>query len=629
MNQKPTLLEKWFAIDYRSLAFFRIMLGVVMLADIIYRFYDIPSFYADQGVMPRYALIQTFLGAPYFSFHLINGQPFFYSLIFSLHCLAILFFIIGYKTRIASFVCWLLLISLHVRLAVILQGGDVFLRLLAFWALFLPMGARYSIDSALNNAKPDTSKHVLSFGSAGLLIQVCLVYLFTALLKTGDEWVKNGDAIYYALHLEAFTTDLGRYLLNFPTFLKYMTFATLIFEFAGPLLAFIPIFSGPFRTLTVFLFWGFHISLIFTMILGMFSYICLVAWIPFLPTWFWDKISAFFQHKNLSGLKIYYDVDCGFCQKMVRIIMTFLGLPVKVFPANHSAEDLSLENQNNFNIFPSNVSLNISEEMTREHSWIVEDHSGKHFYRFNGIQQVILHSPLFRFLTPVLKIGFIENLGNRFYNLVAYNRKAAGKITQYFTYAPLNTKISLTNDLLAFFFLTYIIIHNIGTINKSYEMKAPLNLPAKTLKLEQKWTMFAPYPTKASGWFIAEAKLKNGTSVDLMREDGKLSWDKPEKVDETFQNYRWRKYLTNMTRNEYKKYRPFYGQYLCRTWNAKHPGNLSVESLEVFFMRKKTLPNYKPSPIEKVSFIKHECFAKKPTPKKIEPRDFLMQNKKT
>ena len=63
--------------------------------------------------------------------------------------------VLGWKTRFATIASWVLLLSLQNRNTMILSGEDNLALLLLFWGMFLPLGARYSVDSALDsNAAP-------------------------------------------------------------------------------------------------------------------------------------------------------------------------------------------------------------------------------------------------------------------------------------------------------------------------------------------------------------------------------------------------------------------------------------------------------------------------------------------
>jgi hypothetical protein len=121
------------------------------------------------------------------------------------------------------------------------------------------------------------------------------VYWFAAALKSDPVWRHDGTALYYALNIDQTVTRAGRFLLGFPRLLTFLTFATLWLEALGPLLLFCPVFTGPLRLGVVVLFVLFHlVGLNLFMTLGPFPYVCAVAWLVFLPGWFWDRLAAWF-----------------------------------------------------------------------------------------------------------------------------------------------------------------------------------------------------------------------------------------------------------------------------------------------------------------------------------------------
>lgn len=296
-------MRELIGIDIRSLALFRIALSLVLLGDLFARLQDLRAFYTDSGLVPRELLITKLTHPWEISIHMVSGiwqvQLFFF--------LVAIFFavtlLIGYKTRLSALISWLFLISLQSRNPVILQGGDIVLRLLLFWGLFLPLGSAFSIDQKRN--KLSFPKQFSSLASFGLLLQVCFIYWFTALLKTDSSWRSEGSAIWYALHVEQFTKPLGFFLLQFPDFLRILTLVVFYFEAFGPFLAFSPIWTGPLRLLTALLFLLFHLlGLNLTMELGHFCYICAVAWLVFIPGWFWDKIAKWKKEESVYEPKI-------------------------------------------------------------------------------------------------------------------------------------------------------------------------------------------------------------------------------------------------------------------------------------------------------------------------------------
>jgi hypothetical protein len=222
--------------------------------------------------------------------HSLGGSAAFEATLFAAAGLVAVALAAGYRTPLAAFASWLLLHSLHGRNYLILQGGDAFLRVMLFWGMFLPLGARWSVDAARASARDRPPDRVHSLAAAAYIIQICFVYWFTAALKSDPVWWRDGTAVYYALSIEQFATPLGKYMLNFPELLRVLTFATLALEVLGPLLLFVPFFTGAIRFGVVVSFTLFHlVGLGLCLELGPFPYVCAVAWLALLPTWFWER----------------------------------------------------------------------------------------------------------------------------------------------------------------------------------------------------------------------------------------------------------------------------------------------------------------------------------------------------
>lgn len=292
MNWEPHA-SRVFAIDLRSLALFRVAIACVLLSDLAVRAGDLVAHYTDDGVLPRSALIDSDLlwHPANLSLHLVNGSAVFQAVLFVVAGIAGFFLLVGYRTRLAAIVSWALLVSLQNRNPMILQGGDMLLRCALFWALFLPLGARWSLDAARRRDVGDAPESVFSAASVALLLQVALVYWQAAALKSGNEWIPDGTAVYYTLQIEQFVKPLGVFLRRFPELMKFLTFATWYWEALGPFLLFSPLFFVPLRLFAIAGFIGLHVGLYFSMELGVFPFVSTVVMLPFLPTELWRRIS--------------------------------------------------------------------------------------------------------------------------------------------------------------------------------------------------------------------------------------------------------------------------------------------------------------------------------------------------
>lgn len=277
-----------FGIDLRSLAAFRIGVASVLLIDLALRWPDLIAHYTSEGVLPQDRLPAVFGDLVRLSPHYYAAaSPIAQGALFVLALLAAIGLLVGYRTQLMAIVSWVLLAGLHRVNPAVLGGGDAVLRLVLFWAMFLPLGARFSIDARRSPSRLDWPNRHASIAGAALLLQIAFVYWFTALMKTGEPW-RDGTALGIALNIDHFVNPFGRWLAEFDGALRAITYGTLLVELAGPLLAFVPFWNSRFRLGAVGLFIAFHVLIALCMDVGLFPLSCIAAWLVFLPGSFWD-----------------------------------------------------------------------------------------------------------------------------------------------------------------------------------------------------------------------------------------------------------------------------------------------------------------------------------------------------
>ena len=287
--------EKIFGIDLRSLALFRIGLAFSILIDLCLRLPDLKAHYSDLGVFPREEVIGLFHNQWSFSLYFMTGSVQGSLLLFYLNAICACMLILGYKTRLATALCWLFMISLQARNPFVLHGGDVWSRFLLLWGFFLPLGARCSVDALLSSSVKRASNLVTSLATVVILLQLVIVYVFTVEQKRlGAPWGIEGSAVYLALNLDLYATEFGKYLLNYPSLLVGLTYAAFLLEAVGPLLAFSPFFNSPIRCLLIFAFSCMHIAFGLCLSIGTFALVPIVAWTLFLPGEVWEFLSRKF-----------------------------------------------------------------------------------------------------------------------------------------------------------------------------------------------------------------------------------------------------------------------------------------------------------------------------------------------
>jgi hypothetical protein len=112
------------------------------------------------------------------------------------------------------------------------------------------------------------------------------------------------------------------------------------------------------------------------------------------------------------------------------------------------------------------------------------------------------------------------------------------------------------------------------------------------------------------GWLVIVGTLEDGREVDLLHNRAPISWDKPDYIAQTYVNSRWRQYLMciatmsasdNLTRH-------YYAVYLWKQWSGEHPDpDEQLRTIDIYFMKEMTQPDYKPSTLEKVRLSRTDC----------------------
>ncbi|WP_178917370.1 HTTM domain-containing protein [Natronomonas gomsonensis] len=115
---------------------------------------------------------------------------------------------------------------------------------------------------------------------------------------------------------------------------------------------------------------------------------------------------------------------------------------------------------------------------------------------------------------------------------------------------------------------------------------------------DHSWKLFAPDPPTTDGWFVVEATLESGETVDAYPH-ADTGLDRPPDVAATYPNARWRKYLSEVRSGSETERRAF-AAYLCRSTDGP------VESVTVGFVREEIRLD-DPNPTEYVEFGTYDC----------------------
>ncbi len=289
--------REWIGADARSLALFRIVIGTDLLYELIGRSVFLAAHYTDAGVLPRAIMpaLSRRLILPIFRF---SGELSVQVLLFLAAGLFAAMLMVGYRTRLATVLTWIMHLALIDRNPLIAGAGDNLMKFLLFWSMFVPLGECWSVDSLrarssnTRQAQSERPGHsIVTWGVLALLLQIASVYLFAGLFKLQAPAWRDGSAIERAMQIYTRCTPFGIWLLDHPHFLSLNTYLIPWIQVVGALLLFAPFWNGPLRTLLFMIFTAFQFGLGACMVLGNFQQVAALMLIPFLPGWLWNKLA--------------------------------------------------------------------------------------------------------------------------------------------------------------------------------------------------------------------------------------------------------------------------------------------------------------------------------------------------
>lgn len=280
----PDLKARLLGLDPRSLTAFRVALGAMLVADAVDRARDAGAHYGANGAVPLRLVFNP--NRPMLPFELAGADL--AALWLLLLAVAGVALMVGWFSRAAAFVGWLITISLQARDPLVLYGSDVVLRMMLWWAILLPTERLASFDRRAGRAAPPPEVEE-GFAPAAYTLQIAILYFATYVLKHGKTW-HDGTAGWYAVHIDAWTGPIGVAMRDWPGVLAAGTHITLLIEMIGPFLLFVPRATWAFRLAVIGAFYAFHIGLEVALQIGWFPEISLICWLPLMPAQVWDRL---------------------------------------------------------------------------------------------------------------------------------------------------------------------------------------------------------------------------------------------------------------------------------------------------------------------------------------------------
>ena len=175
--------------------------------------------------------------------------------------------------RIIAFIIWFLVINLNNRVYAINTAGDSLINIFLFYLIFFGAEKKYK-NNLLNSLSNSFSGYAVLF----CLIQVLVVYFFSAWYKWQDtDWIR-GEAVYYILQLPQYSNFSIVYSLVQLPFISYiLTYSVLLYQSLFPVLIFFPATKKSMILIGITI----HLAIAFFMGLYFFSAIIIISYVLF------------------------------------------------------------------------------------------------------------------------------------------------------------------------------------------------------------------------------------------------------------------------------------------------------------------------------------------------------------
>lgn len=224
-------------------------------------------------------------GALSLLFH--HDSPLGIEIAFGVAVLTALLALVGLFTRIALPASMLWLVLLHQRNPFMLFGADMVHFHIGLWLMFLRCDRAWSIDSRIwMRGGGAAARDIALWPLRALQIQIALIYFRTAVTKVGTEPWQDGSAVYYAL--QTLGNDVFPQVMEHKLLLTFLTYATVLVEFAFPLL----VFWKPTRWLAILSAALLHLGIDLMMSIRFFGPVMYAALTAFVLPDEWLRIEA-------------------------------------------------------------------------------------------------------------------------------------------------------------------------------------------------------------------------------------------------------------------------------------------------------------------------------------------------
>ena len=627
MHNIKNILKNACYVDTRTLALFRIYFGIICLMDVLRRYSIIEVFYSDAGINFRRQVTSKY-SIKYFTLLDYFHSTAEVQLLFILTAICAFLLIIGFYTRIFQFLTAVGLISIHNAAVILENGGDMAFNNYLVWALFLPLGTSWSVDSIrksikkypeydsndLNHPFKHKSTRIFHFAYIACIVQLAMIYFYNNINKTGAMWVDDFTALHYMYQLETFLTPAGEFIASIiPIWaVKFLTQMTFWIEICAPIAILSPLFQPWLRRVVLILFIPFHFMILISVNIGLFSEVMFAALILLLSKQDIEYLKRLLSRFWSRKYTVFYDRDCGFCHLTARILKR-----MDVFSRLQWADRL-IEGDK-----PENVDKLLERTIV-----VWDSKTGEIWTRHIGFSKILSAIPMGFLISWIFKIPILEKLFGYIYDFISNNRTSISKMTgqpacginqgEHTPSIEGEDHALLVRGRKLIWMISNILVLSllIGAVDYSTKINDGLQKrfskeekklkksaqsekfqsPRRTMKrillyprMYQKWNMFSPKVITYENWLMADITFENGETLSLFRGSDDIENRFKREYFTPYNNQFWRKLFARLGKTSYERYIPKFKKWLMETKYFSEYGNRKVIDVKLWKLSEKSL----------------------------------------
>ncbi|MBY8911471.1 DUF393 domain-containing protein [Bacillus sp. YC2] len=333
---------------YIGVSLLRIVFGLLILYFYLIHYSQRYFLFSDYGINA----FQSAWKQTTFSLYNITSSLKYFDAVYHVGIVAAILFTLGFKGRLMGVLNYVLFYSLYARFSYIGDGGDNLMAITLFYLLFANTTRYFSLDALLrkktallSDFRKTLSNITQYFAVLFCVMQVCIVYVTSAIYQIMGETWNNGTALYYISQVKTVTMPFLEEMVSSHIYLSVVIcYASVLLKIAFPFL----IINKKTKWLAVLLVCLLHIGIAFGM--GLYSFSLVMMAIELVI--FTDKEYKylFFTYNRLKHylnitvkkkvlqrtrtqwkMIVYYDSWCPLCIKTKKRIKRLDWLNLIVF----------------------------------------------------------------------------------------------------------------------------------------------------------------------------------------------------------------------------------------------------------------------------------------------------------